>query len=82
MEEYKVGDVVTFVDVDGNPHNALVTYVWQTCLNVAYVSEDEKDASGHKILTATSVPFKGSTRFYVTGPKFYVTGLSKEKVEV
>lgn len=59
MGDYKAGDVVKYVDRDGNVHNALVIYVWQTCLNIAYVDpEVSNDSYGNAINKETSVPFE------------------------
>ncbi len=56
--ELKIGDVVEYIDPDGESYNALVIHVWANCLNVAYISKTTGDSSGNNILKATSVPYK------------------------
>lgn len=63
----QIGDVVVFVDGNGVRHNALVIYVFQTTLNIAYVGSGETDSYGNLLIKKTSVPFKedGMSGFYI-----------------
>lgn len=67
MKELKIGDVVTFTDIEGRRHNALVIHVWESSVNVAYVDPNESNSFGNCIAKETSIPFKEATMagFYV-----------------
>lgn len=62
MDKIKqTGDVLTYVDPTGMPHNALVTAWWgPDCCNLIYVVADEakKDTYGRQTEHATSVSRK------------------------
>ena len=49
-----IGSVVYYTDHGGVVYNALVTYVWPTCINLLYVVSDGDSYSER--LYATSVP--------------------------
>ena len=58
MERAKVGEVVKFVTPNREILDALVTAVWSdTCVNVVYVSTDEKeqDSCGRQTKHSTSM---------------------------
>ena len=69
MGEYKIGDPVIFVDEKGVEHNALVIHVWDSSLNIVYVSPstDNDDSFGNERIKVTSVPFheQGMNVFYI-----------------
>lgn len=73
MEKYEVGDRVIFVDEYGIEHNALIIYVWQSCLNIAYVDVAggdriaAQDSFGNCIIKRTSIPLfqEGMSGLYV-----------------
>ncbi len=56
--EYKIGDIVKYVDEGGVEQNAIVIYVGESCLNIAYVDPKNETASYRTIVTRKdSVPF-------------------------
>lgn len=64
------GDVVTYVDQFGKPHNAVVTAYWDygknepgKALNLVYVVDDESksDSYGRQIERATSVSIQSES---------------------
>lgn len=65
----RIGDVVTFIDADGNPHNALIIHDWGSSLNIVFVNPtgDNDDSFGNERVLHTSVPFfqEGMSGFYI-----------------
>lgn len=51
-----VGTYVKYVDFEGKEHDALITHVWSTCVNLVYVGSKSGDSFGNERLYATSVP--------------------------
>jgi hypothetical protein len=61
----EVGEAVLFTDENRGVHHALVTAVWsETCINLVFVSGDEKrsDVYGRQTEHKTSVPKKSETQ--------------------
>jgi hypothetical protein len=61
MREVQIGDVVKFVDSLGRVYNALVIYVWPSCVNIVYVDsyrEEGNDNYGAQRRYVTCVPWK------------------------
>jgi len=66
------GSAVTFVDHEGEEHNALVVRAWSAAMNIAYVGkEEEEDSDGRIVVRETSVPFfeEGMKGFYIKKPE-------------
>lgn len=78
MEEkiLEPGEVVTYYDEHGVPHQALVTIVHgntsQSCINVVYISDDDtkRDSYGRQVERASSVQRK--SEFTANGRYFTV----------
>lgn len=63
MRKVRVGDVVRYRDSgdpEGTFHNALVIHVWETSVNIVFISpiDDFADTVGNERLYRTSVPWK------------------------
>ncbi len=66
MFQERVGSVVTYVDRDGQEHQALVIFEWGSCLNLVYVHKPFEanpsggyqgaDSMGFERKVETSVP--------------------------
>jgi len=69
MREIKVGDVIKFTTSGGIIHNALVIHVWQSSLNIVYITPetDGSDNYGNARVYETSVPWRqeGMSGFYI-----------------
>lgn len=80
-EKVKVGDVITYVNPEGNEISALVTAVWSPrCVNIVFVSLDNtrQDSYGVQIERTTSLIHK---QFQPAPGNYWYGDFPTEKVE-